>query len=94
MWRIFTRVIQCEFDQIPNLKNCITTPNKNLGGEGGLRQINTCRHVPLLVNFFEKLGFGVWCLYRYLVHGKNDRGRAGNQISSYCFISSSFLSGN
>ncbi len=29
----------------------------------GLRQMNICRQVPLLVNF------RVWCLYLYLVHG-------------------------
>jgi hypothetical protein len=27
-------VMHCVFDQIPNLQNCFTTPNKNLGGEG------------------------------------------------------------
>jgi hypothetical protein len=26
--------IYCVFDQIPNIQNCFTTPNKNLGGEG------------------------------------------------------------
>jgi hypothetical protein len=37
------------------------------GGEGigGLRQVNTCRQVPLLVSFLEKPTFRVWCLYRY-----------------------------
>jgi hypothetical protein len=34
MWRAYAEVIHCVFDQIPNLQNCITTPNKNLGGEG------------------------------------------------------------
>ncbi len=39
------------------------------GGRGNcLRQINTCRQVPWLVNFKEKPTFRVWCLYRYLVH--------------------------
>jgi hypothetical protein len=28
------RVIHYVFDQIPNLQNCFTTPNKNLGEEG------------------------------------------------------------
>jgi hypothetical protein len=28
-------------------------PQKNQGGEVGLRQINTCRKVPLLVNFLD-----------------------------------------
>jgi hypothetical protein len=34
VWRAYTVVIQYVFDQIPNLQNCFTTPNKNLGGEG------------------------------------------------------------
>jgi hypothetical protein len=38
------------------------------GGETG-GQINTCRQVPLLVNFEEKSTFRVWCLYSYLVYG-------------------------
>ncbi len=41
-------------------------PKQNLGGE---RASDTCRQVPLLVNFWEKPTFRVWCLYRYLVHG-------------------------
>ncbi len=43
---------------------------------GGLRQINTCRHVPLLVNFFLKPTLRVWCLYRYLVHAFNSHSHA------------------
>ncbi len=31
--------------------------------EGGLRQIDTCRQVSLMVNFQEKPTFRVWCLY-------------------------------
>ncbi len=38
---------------------------------GGLRQINTCRQVPLLVNFWEKPTFSVKWHYRYLVHGRH-----------------------
>jgi hypothetical protein len=34
MWRAYTEVIHCAFDQIPTLQNCFTTPNKYLGGEG------------------------------------------------------------
>ncbi len=41
-------------------------PQTNLGGEGAS---DTCRQVPLLVNFLEKPTFRVCCLYRYLVHG-------------------------
>jgi hypothetical protein len=28
---IYRSYIRCVFDQIPNLQNCFTTPNKNLG---------------------------------------------------------------
>jgi hypothetical protein len=34
VWRAYTGVIHCVFDHIPNLENCFTTPNKNLGVEG------------------------------------------------------------
>ncbi len=34
VWRAYTGVIQCVFDQVPNLQNCFITSNKNLGGEG------------------------------------------------------------
>ncbi len=37
-------------------------------GIGGLRQINTCRQVPLLVTFFKQT-FRVWYLFRYLFYG-------------------------
>jgi hypothetical protein len=43
-----TGVILYVFDKIPNLLNCFTTPNKNLGVDGGLRQIITSRQVPLI----------------------------------------------
>jgi hypothetical protein len=39
-------------NQILNLQNCFTSP-------WGLRQMNTCRQVPLRVNFLEKLIFRV-----------------------------------
>jgi hypothetical protein len=47
MWRAYTG-LNTVCDQIPNLQNCFTTPNKNLGGEGAS---DTCRKVPLRVNF-------------------------------------------
>jgi hypothetical protein len=34
VWRASAGVIHYVFDKIPNLQNCFTTPNKNLGGEG------------------------------------------------------------
>jgi hypothetical protein len=34
VWRASTGDIHRVFDQIPNIKNCFTTPNKNLGGVG------------------------------------------------------------
>jgi hypothetical protein len=49
------------FDQIPNLQNCFTTPNKNLGGDGA-----SDKHLPpstFTSQFFKKsrhLGFGVF----------------------------------
>jgi hypothetical protein len=42
VWRESTGDIPCVFDQIPNLQNCFTTPNKNLGGEGP----QTDTHLP------------------------------------------------
>jgi hypothetical protein len=42
-------------DQIPNQ----TKPRRRGASD-------TCRQVPLLVNFQEKPTFRVWCLYRYL----------------------------
>jgi hypothetical protein len=33
------------FDQIPNLQNCFTTPNKNLGEKE--RALDTDKHLPL-----------------------------------------------
>ncbi len=47
------------------------TVRKKGGGIGGLRQINTCRQVPLPINFKEKPTFTVWCLDIYLVHAVN-----------------------
>ncbi len=34
VWRASTGVLHCVFDQILNLQNCFTTPNKNRGGAG------------------------------------------------------------
>ncbi len=65
MWRAYKGIIHCAFDQISNLKNCFAVPTKTKEGRG-LRQINTCRQVPLLVNFLEKPTFriGVNKLFR------------------------------
>jgi hypothetical protein len=41
----------CVSGQIPNLKNCFTTPNNNLGGEGASDRSTLADQVPLLVNF-------------------------------------------
>ncbi len=60
MWKAYTGVTQCVFDQIPNLQKCFTTLNKNLGMEGGLRQIQ--------VNFLEKPTFKLES-FSYFVHG-------------------------
>ncbi len=53
MRRASTVVINCVFDQIPNLQNFFTTPYKNLGGE-----INTCRRS--IFNKRQPVGFGVF----------------------------------
>jgi hypothetical protein len=45
VWKAYTGVIHCVFEQIPKLvQNCFTTP-------GGFRQTKTFRQVPLQVNF-------------------------------------------
>jgi hypothetical protein len=51
MGRASTGVNTVYLTRFRNYKNCFTTPNKNLGGGEGLRQINTCRKDPLQVNF-------------------------------------------
>ncbi len=61
MWRAYTGVVHCVFDQISNLQNCFTTPNKNLVGEGALRLITPVAK-SLYRSIFKKrrpLGFGV-----------------------------------
>ncbi len=60
-------VIHCVFEQIQNLQNCFTTPNKTWEGRGP----QTPAAKPLFWSIFKKsrhLGFGVFILYRYLVH--------------------------
>ncbi len=56
------------------------------GGIGGLRQINTCHQVPLLVNFEVKQTFSVRCLYKYLVHGYvcQVRGTGSPDVTGRC----------
>ena len=46
----------------PSLQKLLDHPKQNLGEEGGLRQINTCRKVPLQVNFLDD-DILLWCLY-------------------------------
>jgi hypothetical protein len=70
LWRIFRSNTLC-FDQIPNLQNCFTTPNKNLGARGP--QID--KHLPpstFTCQFFKKaksrnLGFGVFIDIWYML---------------------------
>ncbi len=75
MWRAYTGVIHCVFGQILNQQIFALPPQTKRRRGGGLRQINTCRKLPLLVNFFKKPTFRVWCLYRYLVHESNPHRR-------------------
>jgi hypothetical protein len=65
VWRAYKGIIHCVFDQIPNLQNCFPTPKQKARRRGGFRQINTCRQVPLQVNFSEKPTFmiGVYKLF-------------------------------
>jgi hypothetical protein len=79
-------VIHCVFDKILSLQNCFTTSNTPRRG-GGLRQINTCRQVPLLVNFKKSrhLGFesfGRWskeCPLACLCHVNKERSTHGRR---------------
>ncbi len=70
VWRAYTGVIHCVFDQIPNLQNRFTPPpppqqKPRLGG--GLRQIKTCRQDTSQVNFKENRHLGLESI-SYLVH--------------------------
>jgi hypothetical protein len=67
VWRSYTRVIHCVFDQIPSLQNCFTAPNKKPWRGGGLRQISTCHQVHLQVNF-KKSGHLGFESISYFVH--------------------------
>jgi hypothetical protein len=40
------------FDKIQNLQNCYTTPNKNLGGEGGSDRLTPTAKSPFTNQFF------------------------------------------
>jgi hypothetical protein len=46
-------------DQIQNLQNCYTNPKQKPRRGEGLKQIYTCRKVPLQVNFFLITTFGI-----------------------------------
>ncbi len=61
MWRASTGVIHCVFDQIPNLKNCFTTPNKNLGG-GGTSDRTTPPLSSFKSQFLRKADIKDWSL--------------------------------
>jgi hypothetical protein len=53
VWRAYTGGKYCVFDQIPNLQNCLTTPNKNQEGVVGLSQINR-RHVHFTGQYLRR----------------------------------------
>jgi hypothetical protein len=46
-----TGLLHSIWDQIQCLQNCLTSPDKSLGGEGGLRKMNSCRKVLSQVTF-------------------------------------------
>ncbi len=79
-----TGVIHRVFDQIPNLQNCFTTPNKNLEGEGASDRLNTFRQIPLQVDFWEKMTFRVWCLLSYFVNGCTPQGWGNSCYLEHC----------
>jgi hypothetical protein len=58
VWRASTGVIHYVFDQIEPTKLLYHPKQKPRRG-GGLRQINTCRQIPLQVNFLEKPPFRI-----------------------------------
>jgi hypothetical protein len=64
VWRAYTRVIHCVFDQLSNLQNCPRGPQTDT--------VNTCRKVTLPVNFKKSrhLGFGVFIVLWSMV-GRN-----------------------
>ncbi len=67
MWRAFSGVIHCVFDQVLNLQNCFTTPKKPRRARGS----QTDKLLPpstFIGQFLRKADIMVWCLYRYLVH--------------------------
>jgi hypothetical protein len=58
VWRASTTVIQCVFDQIPNLQKLLYNPKQNLGGEGASDE-----YTPAAKSLLKKrrhLGFGVF----------------------------------
>jgi hypothetical protein len=68
VWRASTEVIHWVFDQIPNLQNFFTTPNKNLGGEGA-----SDRQTPVTKSLYRTIfkksrHLGLESI-SYLVHG-------------------------
>jgi hypothetical protein len=70
VWRAYTGAIHCVFDQIRNLQNCFTTPKQKPRRGGGLRQLNTCRQVPLQVYFKKSQHLGLESI-SYFVHGQH-----------------------
>ncbi len=86
MWRAYTGVIHCVFDQIPNLQNCFIAPHKAQEGRG-------LRHLPPSPywSIFKKsrhLGFGVltdiWSMGYTTGHSRARSGQLGSSHILYC----------
>jgi hypothetical protein len=70
VWRASTGIMHCVFDQIPNLQNCISTPKKNLGGEGASdRETSAAKSLSRKI-FKKSRHLGLESV-NYLVHARN-----------------------
>jgi hypothetical protein len=69
VWRVYTGVTHCVFDQIPNLQNCFTTTNKNLGRERASDRL-TPAAMSLYKSIFKKSRHLGLESISYLVHAE------------------------
>jgi hypothetical protein len=85
-WRPYSAGVSRSISgQIQNLKNCHTTQNKLTRRGEGLRQIKTCRKVPLPRSIFLDDDILLWCLYNYLVYAPKLPRRAFKSLFGQAF---------
>jgi hypothetical protein len=72
VWRLYTGVLHCVFDQILNLQIALPVyhPKQKPRRVGDHRQINPCRQFPLQVNLFKKRRHLGSETISYLVHAE------------------------